>query len=282
MKTLTINSDLQTLLPPLSDAEYKGLEADILEHGCLSPLVVWNETIVDGHNRYAICQDHALAFDTVELDFESLNDAKLWAWQHQEHRRNLTPFQRAEIAQRFKAALTAKAKSRMSAGGSKKCNQESNEGMSTLTDLESNEKSCTVRNQLAEIAGVSNGTMAKVEYLHEHADDETKQRLRDGDTTINREYNRLHSTPNAEFKTGLSKITGPGYVEGEHKSIVLQQILLHDPVSLIECLFAFFDQTYREKLVLGLLERAENEDGREFVLNVTHNILEKFQISQPQ
>ena len=271
MKTLKINSELQTLLPSLSDAEHKGLEADILEHGCLSPIVIWKETIVDGHNRYGICQEHELPFDTVELDFESLDDAKLWAWSHQEHRRNLTPYQRAEIALKFKPLLAAKGK--QSQG--KRNDLLENDICPTLDK-------CDTKRELAQIAGLSHGTLHKAEFLDEHADEETKEKLRNNDTTINREYNRLHPPPDAEFKTGLSKITGPGYVEGEHKSIVLQQILLHDPVSLIECLFAFFDQTYREKLVLGLLERAENEDGREFVLNVTHNILEKFQISQLQ
>ena len=270
MKTLKINSELQTLLPSLSDVEHKGLEADILEHGCLSPIVIWKETIVDGHNRYAVCQDHELVFDTVELEFESLDDAKLWAWQHQEHRRNLTPYQRTTIALQFKPMLAAKAKVKEAAR------------KSTLSNSTKSDKEYNTRQELADIANVSQDTVSRVEFLEEHADEETKQRLRDGDTTINREYTRLHPPPDAEFKAGLSKIAGPGYVEGDHKSIVLQQILLHDPISLIECLFAFFDHTYREKLVLGLLERAENKDGREFVLNVIHNIHEKFQVFQAQ
>ncbi|MCL2347314.1 MAG: hypothetical protein FWC50_03525 [Planctomycetaceae bacterium] len=283
MKTLKIHSELHTLLPALSDAEYKGLEADILEHGCLSPLVVWNDTIVDGHNRYSICQDHELPFDTVELEFDSLDDAKLWAWQHQEHRRNLTPFQRTEIAGRFKTALATKAKARMSAGGSKKCNQESNEGMSTLSYLDDEKKSTTVRGELAKIAGVSEGTMAKAEYLHEHADDETKERLRSGETTINKEYTRLRIAGKDEipdFDPEPLTPTFPNPTDTFQESVTLEHILLHDPETLISCLFSLFDAEYRERLIVDLLAKIEEEDGINAVERIVTQVCNQFPMTR--
>ena len=205
MKTLNIHSELQTLLPALSEKEYAGLEKDILERGCLSPIVTWNDTIVDGHNRYAICQKHGSPFEVKQLKFASLDDAKFWAWTHQENRRNLTPYQRIEIAEQFKPLLIAKAKARMSAGGSKKkqltSNQEGLQTFATLTTGE-NEKTDTempttpdsekvnVREELAKIADVSHETMRKAAFVQEHADDETKEKLRQGKTSINKEYKR--------------------------------------------------------------------------------------------
>ena len=252
MKTLKIHSELQTLLPPLSDAEYRGLEADILEHGCLSPLVTWNDTIVDGHNRYAICQDHELPFDTVELDFESLDDAKLWAWSHQEHRRNLTPFQRSEIALQFKPMLAAKGKESQG---------KRNDLCPTLDKSSHNTKK-----ELAQIAGVSHGTLNKAEYLHTHADEETKERLRNGDTTINREYTRLRVAGRDEipdFDPEPLKPTFPNPRGTFQKSVTLQHILLHNTESLITCLFSLFDAEYRERLMIDLLAKIEEEDGSE-------------------
>jgi len=38
MKTLNIHSELQSLLPALSEKEYGGLEKGILERGRLSPM----------------------------------------------------------------------------------------------------------------------------------------------------------------------------------------------------------------------------------------------------
>jgi len=265
MITLKIHSDLQTLLPPLSDAEYKGLEADILEHGCLSPIVTWNDTIVDGHNRYAICQDHELSFDTVELEFESLDDAKLWAWSHQEHRRNLTPFQRTEIALQFKPTLAVKGKEKMSEGGRSKGRQNS-------ADLA---KENQTRDEIAKLAGVSKDTVSRVEYLDKHADEDTKQRLRSGETTINREYTRLRVAGKDEvpdFDPEPLKATFPNPTDTFQESVTLQHILLHDTESLIACLFGLFDAEYRERLIVDLLAKIEEEDGPNAVERIVTQI----------
>ena len=102
---LRLEPEFQFLLPPLSEAEQTGLEADILRRGILSPLVVWNGILVDGHHRYAICRKYSLPYSIRTLEFDSLGAAKLWAWRHQENRRNLTPYQRAEISLTFKPQL---------------------------------------------------------------------------------------------------------------------------------------------------------------------------------
>ena len=52
MINLKIDPEFQNQIPPLTDDEYKQLEEDILKEGkLLSPLIVWNNTLVDGHNR---------------------------------------------------------------------------------------------------------------------------------------------------------------------------------------------------------------------------------------
>lgn len=273
MKILTIHSDLQTLLPPLSDAEYKGLEEDILEHGCLSPLVTWNDVIVDGHNRYAICQDHELPFDTVELGFESLDDAKLWAWSHQEHRRNLTPFQRTEIALQFKAVLAAKGKEKMSDGGR-------NKGRENSTDLA---KENQTRDEIAQLAGVSNNTVTRVAYLEKHADDETKQRLRNGETTINKEYTRIRCAERDEVIEDAPEPLTPTYPNPRdtfQESVTLQHILVHDTESLVTCLFSLFDAPYRAQLILDILEKTQSEDGQSAVETIIQSIKNQFSITQ--
>ena len=180
--SLTINQELQNLLPPLSESEYAGLEADILKNGVLSPLVTWNNTIVDGHHRHAICLKHNLPFTTIAMAFDSLDAAKLWAWQHQEHRRNLTPFQRGEIALQFKELIATKAhKNKANAGGDKK----SQKAKSVSANAPEAINGIDTRVEIAKIAEVSENTISRIEYLSKHADDSTKQKLRKGDTTIN-------------------------------------------------------------------------------------------------
>lgn len=56
---------------------------------------------------------------------------------------------------------------------------------------EQNEEKIDTRDKLAAIAGVSNGTMAKVEKIEAAATAETKQRLSAGDETINNAYKQI-------------------------------------------------------------------------------------------
>ena len=90
---MKIDEGFKSLLPPLSDQEYKGLEASILKNGCIEPLTVWGEILIDGHNRYAICTEHNFEFQTKAIEFEDRDAAEDWIDNHQLSRRNLTPGQ---------------------------------------------------------------------------------------------------------------------------------------------------------------------------------------------
>ena len=55
MINLKIDPEFQSQIPPLTDDEFKQLEENILKEGkLLSSLIVWGNTLVDGHNRYEI------------------------------------------------------------------------------------------------------------------------------------------------------------------------------------------------------------------------------------
>ena len=96
MINLKIDPEFQSQIPPLTDDEFKQLEENILKEGkLLSPLIVWNNTLVDGHNRYAILQKHPeIYFSTMPLPFESREEALAWICKNQLGRRNLTPEQK--------------------------------------------------------------------------------------------------------------------------------------------------------------------------------------------
>ena len=96
MINLKIDPEFQNQIPPLTDDEYKQLEENILKEGkLLSPLIVWNNTLVDGHNRYAILQKHPeIYFSTMPLPFESREEVLAWICKNQLGRRNLTPEQK--------------------------------------------------------------------------------------------------------------------------------------------------------------------------------------------
>ena len=96
MINLKIDPEIQSKIPPLTDDEFKQLEENILKEGkLLSPLIVWNNTLVDGHNRYAILQKHPeIYFSTMPLRFANREEALAWICKNQLGRRNLTPEQK--------------------------------------------------------------------------------------------------------------------------------------------------------------------------------------------
>ena len=52
--------------------EQNELEKSILADGCRDALVLWGDVLVDGHNRYEICQTHQVAFNTVSMEDQTL------------------------------------------------------------------------------------------------------------------------------------------------------------------------------------------------------------------
>jgi len=111
MKTLKINPTFKDLIPPLSHDELHSLEESILSQGqCRDTIKIWRGIIIDGHNRYAICQKHGAQFQTQEMRFASKKDAELWIVQNQLGRRNLTNVMRIKLALHKQNLLREKAK----------------------------------------------------------------------------------------------------------------------------------------------------------------------------
>lgn len=103
---LTIDPEFEAKCPPLTEDELSQLEENILEEGLvLMPLIVWNDTIVDGHNRYRIAQAHpGIGLRTHEKQFSNRYEALSWICKNQLGRRNLTPQQKKYlIGERYDA-----------------------------------------------------------------------------------------------------------------------------------------------------------------------------------
>ena len=92
---LTIAPEFKGKIPPLREEELKQLEENILADGVIiNPLIVWDDMIVDGHNRYRILQKHPeIQFTTYEKEFSDRYEAIAWICKNQLGRRNLTPQQ---------------------------------------------------------------------------------------------------------------------------------------------------------------------------------------------
>lgn len=108
-RQIVIVDELRDLIPPLQEEEYSQLEKNILAEGCREALMIWDTAkttidptstevgncyvLVDGHNRYGICQKHQIDFKIHLVSFASLKDVKDYMIDNQLGRRNLIPEQ---------------------------------------------------------------------------------------------------------------------------------------------------------------------------------------------
>lgn len=106
-KEITILESIKRFIPPLSTEEKQQLEQNILEFGCKDPLTIWETNrgvidakaeqpeeivyiLIDGHNRYEICQKFGVDFKISVVEFENFDQIHDFMIDHQLGRRNLS------------------------------------------------------------------------------------------------------------------------------------------------------------------------------------------------
>lgn len=101
---LKIDEEFKLLIPPLSSNERRQLEENIAQDGCREPLCVWNNFILDGHNRYEICTRLGIPFSVAHIFLKSRDDAVAWICANQLGRRNISEESRRYlIGKRYEA-----------------------------------------------------------------------------------------------------------------------------------------------------------------------------------
>jgi type VI protein secretion system component Hcp len=107
-KNILILDELKSYIPPLLDTEFEQLKINLLANGCKDPLLLWETTqdvinegpadetvyvLIDGHNRYRICTEYGINFNTQLLAFDNISKVKEHMIDLQLGRRNLNPQQ---------------------------------------------------------------------------------------------------------------------------------------------------------------------------------------------
>lgn len=156
-KVLNVDPEFQGKIPPLTEQEFAQLEENILEAGRVyEPIVVWNGTIVDGHNRYKIVTKHPeIIWETREMNFDDKWAAFDWMYKNQLGRRNLTTEQRTYLlGKMYQARKHNKVGNQTSArnpNGTFQCAQNDHIG------------STRIRDEIAKEIGVGHATVSRAE-----------------------------------------------------------------------------------------------------------------------
>jgi len=171
-KLIEINKELKDLIYPLTSEEYQLLEKSIIDEGCRDAIILWNKTIIDGHNRYEICTKNNISFKTTQKDFENILFAKEWILINQFSRRNLNDFKRSSMVLKLKDIEKE----------IRKLNQKRQTGpplpadhKKVVIDRKSGQPKLIgkdTRDVLADLAGVSHNTIDNVEKIEKSGDQE--------------------------------------------------------------------------------------------------------------
>ena len=96
LSSLKIDPEFSAQILPLSFEELQQLKMNMIRDGKLTdPIIVWNKTILDGHNRYNLLKKHSfIEYEIKEMELSSRQEVLIWICNHQLGRRNLTPERR--------------------------------------------------------------------------------------------------------------------------------------------------------------------------------------------
>jgi hypothetical protein len=172
---LVVNEELKAYIDPLTADEHDALERSILAEGCRDALVLWGDMLVDGHNRYGICRQHGLPFQTVQSTrFQSLEDVHLWMIDQHLGRRSLSDYQRGVLALR-KREIVSGQRARRAAEPAETASPAPAAAAPALD----------TREALAKAARISSNQVAMIEKIRQQAAPEVVEAVKAGTISIN-------------------------------------------------------------------------------------------------
>lgn len=191
MRELKINPELRDFIPPLSGEEKKQLEDSLLKYGYKgAPIYIWNDFIVDGHNRYELCKKHNIEYPVEELllgDNATIIDVMEWMINTQLGRRNLPPAQRLAVMDKFKKKIQEQAAKKANESRSKFHGNQYTEVSSPNGD----HTKIKTDKELAKLAGVGTGTVARFNKVMNSDDEELKKKVLANEVSINAGYEKV-------------------------------------------------------------------------------------------
>jgi hypothetical protein len=197
---IVVNEELKAYIDPLTPDEFDALERSILAEGCRDALVLWNDLLIDGHNRYGICQKHGLPFHTVQAtQFKNMDDVHLWMIDQHLGRRSVSDFQRGVLALRKREIIAARRAAAAAAVQAAKADApvppESEAPWEGDTDpvvaaalasvAKVPDEALDTREALARVARLSSSQVKLIETIQQKAAPEVVAAVRSGDISLN-------------------------------------------------------------------------------------------------
>ena len=269
MKELMIDNELRDLLPPLTEDERTQLEKSLKDKGYVgSPIYTWNGYIVDGHNRYEICNKYNIEFKCEKLWQDESGFTKVdvieWMINTQLGRRNLTLAQKMIVGQKYKDKIREEAKEKQGNRNDLISQTFSPNGEEVAVNKVHTDK------ELAKMLGVGAGTIGRWNQIEKHADEELKKKVVSGEVTIGKAYDIVKESKPTKEKEESSQKENVKEVKNNEVSQEIKDIIanLKTPkkaedywnfLNEIECIEDDFKEPIR--VVNNVLFERHNIDG---------------------
>ena len=218
-QNIKVDQEFEALIPVLTADERSQLEANLVSDGCRDPLVLWGNTLIDGHNRFEICTRLGIPFQTVTKEFESRGHVIEWIIRNQFGRRNLSSYQRGVLALRLKPIFEARALARQQEGVNQYSSLSENSHEATpdiftnevrpVAQVETPKPTLRTDVAVASLANISSNTIRKIEKIEAAAPAEVKDALAAGDVSINLAA-QFVELPSADQQDAISAIGDGG------------------------------------------------------------------------
>lgn len=193
---IVVLPELKAYIDPLTPDEHDALERSILDEGCRDALVLWGNVLVDGHNRFGICQKHGLPFQTIQNErFQNMEDIHLWMIDQHLGRRSVSDFQRGVLALRKREIIAERRAAAAAAVNAAKAESSAEAPWDGDTDpavaqaLANTPKvpdqALDTREALARAARLSAGQVKMIETIQEKAAPEVVAAVKAGELTLN-------------------------------------------------------------------------------------------------
>ena len=252
--SIRIDKEFESLIPPLSDDEFKQLEENCLRDGIRDPLILWSlpngdNILVDGHNRWKIAAKHGgMSFTTKCMKFDDRDEAIIWIVDNQLGRRNLHTLDRVTLEDKKREIIARIAKRKQKAGKAdpdkKSCQGISNKEKNKI------DRQNKTDFKIAKAAGTSEDTVRKVRRINEAAPESVKKAVREGKLSINQAFNstfpkrpdpvKVAKEEHEQFKQNKDKITDfrDAKIDQVNQKII-NNAMTQDVLKLIDCITKF-------------------------------------------
>lgn len=184
---ITVSEELKAYIDPLTPDEHEALERSLLAEGCRDALVLWGELLIDGHNRYGICQKHGIPFQTVQHPhFKSMDDVHLWMIDQHLGRRSVSDFQRGVLALRKREILAQRKAQQAEARSGEAAGASTPDTTSDTPDTPTTEApALKSRADIARAARLSANQVVMIEKIQTQAVPELVEAVKQGTISLN-------------------------------------------------------------------------------------------------